>query len=136
MTPAQKALVQDSFKKVLPIAETAAKLFYHRLFELDPKLKSLFKEDMAEQRRKLMAMIAAAVNGLDNLNALMPVVRQLGARHRAYGVKDGDYDTVGAALLWTLEQGLGAAFTHDVKQAWGAVYGVLAQTMKEAAAAA
>ena len=136
MTPEQKTLVQDSFKKVVPISETAAELFYGRLFELDPALKKLFKGDMKEQGRLLMAMIGTAVGGLDDLGAIVPAVQALGVRHKKYGVTDKDYDTVAAALLWTLEKGLGAAFTPAVKDAWVAVYGVLAGTMKQAAAAA
>jgi hemoglobin-like flavoprotein len=136
MTPEQKTLVQDSFKQVVPISETAAELFYGRLFELDPGLKKLFKGDMKEQGRLLMAMIGTAVGGLDDLGAIVPAVQALGVRHKKYGVTDKDYDTVAAALLWTLEKGLGAAFTPAVKDAWVAVYGVLAGTMKQAAAAA
>jgi hemoglobin-like flavoprotein len=136
MTPEQKMLVQSSFAKVAPIAEAAAELFYGRLFELDPSLRPLFKGDIKEQGRKLMAMIRAAVAGLDNLSGLVPVVQDLGRRHLAYGVKDKHYDTVGAALLWTLEKGLGDSFTPPVKDAWTVVYGVLATTMKDAAAQA
>ncbi len=132
MNARQIQLVQSSFAKVTPIADTAAQLFYTRLFELDPTLSRLFRGDRVEQGRKLMQMIGAAVRGLDNPDKLMPVVRQLGIRHLGYGVEDGHYDTVGAALLWTLEQGLGSDFTPEVRQAWTEVYGVLAKTMKEA----
>ncbi len=136
VTAAQVKLVQDSFAKVAPIADKAAEMFYGRLFELDPSLRKLFSDDMAEQRKKLMSVLATAVNGLNDLGALVPVVQQLGVRHKNYGVKDAHYDTVAAALLWTLEQGLGDAFTDEVKEAWTTVYTVLATTMKEAAAAA
>jgi hemoglobin-like flavoprotein len=135
MSPEHKRLVQSSFTQVAALGEPAAALFYQRLFELDPRLRPLFKSDMAEQGRKLLAMIATAVNGLDDLGALVPAVQALGARHRGYGVADQDYETVAAALLWTLEQGLGAGFTPAVKDAWVAVYTVLADTMKQAAAA-
>src|SRR3954471_12171229 len=118
MTPQQVTLVQSSWKQVHPIREQAAELFYGRLFELDPSLKALFKGDMKEQGRKLMAMIGTAVNGLSNIDALLPAVRDLGQRHIGYGVKQKDYDTVAGALLWTLEKGLGPAFTPDTKQAW------------------
>lgn len=134
MNPEKIELVKGSWAKVTPIAETAAELFYGKLFELDPALKSLFKGDMKEQGRKLMAMINTAVNALDRLEAVVPAVQDLGRRHVGYGVKDSDYDTVGAALLWTLEQGLGDAFTPDVKTAWADTYGLLASTMKAAAA--
>jgi hemoglobin-like flavoprotein len=136
MTPEQALLVKNSWAKVLPISDKAAELFYGKLFELDPQLKPLFKGDMTEQGKKLMKMINTAVNALDRLEAIVPAVQQLGVRHVGYGVKDKDYDTVGAALLWTLEQGLGDAFTSDVKDAWATVYGVLAGTMKSAAAEA
>lgn len=133
MSPIQKQLVQNSFAKVVPIADTAAELFYSKLFALDPKLKPLFKDDMKEQGRKLMHMIATAVNGLDHIEALVPAVQDLGRRHVAYGVTAAHYDTVGAALLWTLEQGLGPDFSPEVKDAWTAVYGLLAKVMKGAA---
>ncbi len=136
MTLQQKALVQTTFKKVAPNAEAVAALFYGRLFELDPKLRILFKGDMVEQGRKLMAMLATAVSGLDRLDELVPAVQALGSRHKGYGVEDEHYDTVAAALVWTLEQGLGSDFTPEVKTAWVTVYGILATTMKEAAAAA
>ena len=136
MTNQQKILVQDSFAKVAPIAGVAADLFYTRLFELDPSLRALFKEDLSEQKKKLMQMLGAAVRGLDDLDALVPAVRDLGARHGGYGVRDKHYDTVAEALLWTLEKGLGDAFTPETKEAWLVVYGVLAGTMKEAAKSA
>ena len=136
MTPEQKTLVQESFGKVAPIADQAAALFYRRLFELDPGVKPLFKTDLDEQGRKLMQMIATAVNGLDDLEALVPAVQDLGRRHVAYGVKDEHYETVGTALIWTLEQGLGEDFTPETQAAWVTGYGVLATTMKDAAAEA
>ena len=136
MTPEQAELVKSSWAKVVPIEAAAAELFYGKLFELDPSLKPLFKGNMVEQGKKLMKMINTAVNGLDRLDAIVPAVQQLGVRHIAYGVKDEHYDTVGAALLWTLEAGLGDAFTDETKAAWATVYGVLADTMKAAAAEA
>ncbi|HJZ45727.1 MAG TPA: globin family protein, partial [Roseiflexaceae bacterium] len=107
MTPEQIVLVQTSFAQVLPIADTAAALFYNRLFELDPSLKPLFKGDMREQGRKLIAMMSVAVHGLPRIETLVPVIEALGRRHAGYGVKDEHYATVADALLWTLEQGLG-----------------------------
>jgi hemoglobin-like flavoprotein len=136
MTPEQVVLVKNSWALVTPIADKAAELFYGKLFELDPELKSLFTGDMTEQGRKLMNMINTAVNSLDRLEAIVPAVEQLGERHAGYGVKDEDYDTVGAALLWTLETGLGEAFTPEVKEAWTITYNVLASTMQSAAAKA
>ena len=132
MTNEQIKLVQDSFRQVTPIAETAAQLFYARLFELDPDLELLFKGNLSEQGRKLMQMPGVAVNSLDRLEQLMPVVQSLGTRHASYGVRDKDYDTVGQALLWTLRKGLGEAFTPDVETAWSNVYATLASTMQSA----
>ena len=134
MTPKQIEVVQGTWKKVLPIADTAAELFYGKLFSLDPALKPLFKGDMKAQGRKLMQMIGIAVNGLSNLASIVPAVQDLGRRHVRYGVKDAHYDTVAAALLWTLEQGLGELYNEDVKAAWASAYGLLASTMKDAAA--
>src|SRR5215510_1554176 len=133
LTVAQKTLVQDSFATIAPMADDAAVLFYRRLFELDPALQPMFPGDMKEQRRKLMQMFSAAVKGLDHIEQLVPVVMCLGRRHAGYGVTDAHYDTVGSALLWTLEVGLGRAFTAEVKEAWTAVYNLLASTMKEGA---
>jgi len=129
-------LVQDSFEKVKPIASTAAEIFYSKLFELDPALKPLFPTDnegaMKEQGNKLMTMLAAAVAGLSNLEALIPVLKNLGQRHVEYKVEPSHYDTVGAALLGTLEAGLGDDFTPDVKEAWTSVYGTMSSVMIEA----
>lgn len=136
MTPEQIKLVQASFALVLPIADTAAALFYGRLFELDPSLKPLFRGDMSEQGRKLMTMIRVVVNGLDRLDQIVPAVQELGRRHARYGIRDEHYDTVGAALLATLHQGLGDVFTPAVAAAWAAAYTLLADTMKAAAAEA
>ena len=130
MTNEQIKLVQDSFRQVAPIAETAAQLFYARLFELDPDLELLFKGNLSEQGRKLMQMLGLAVNSLDRMDQLLPVVRSLGTRHVSYGVRDKDYDTVGHALLWTLQKGLGDAFTPDVEAAWTNVYTTLASAMQ------
>jgi hemoglobin-like flavoprotein len=134
MTPLQIQTVQSTWQMVVPIADTAASLFYGRLFALDPKLAPMFGADMAEQRRRLMTMIGVAVTGLTRIETLVPALRNLGARHTGYGVRDEHYDTVGAALLWTLEQGLGQAFTADVRDAWTAAYTLIATTMKEGAA--
>lgn len=135
MTPENQALVRDSFAKVVPIAPQAAAMFYDRLFVLDPSLKPLFKGDMAEQGRKLMAMIGTAVGNLGRLEAIVPAVQDLGRRHATYGVPPTSYDTVASALLWTLGQGLGAGFTPQVEAAWTEAYGILASVMKDAAAA-
>jgi hemoglobin-like flavoprotein len=132
MTSDDILLVQTSWRRVMPIKDAAAELFYHRLFGLDPTLRELFNSDMEQQGTRLMQMITAAVRGLDRLDALLPVVRDLGMRHVAYGVRDEHYGTVGAALIWTLQQALQEDFTPDVKSAWIKAYGVLSQTMREA----
>lgn len=130
MTPQEIVLVKTSFRKIVPIADQAAALFYARLFELDPSLRELFHGDMSSQGRKLMQMIGLAVNGLDRLDSLAPSIRQLGMRHAGYQVRDEHYDTVGEALLWTLGKGLGADFTNEMQAAWAGVYWLLAETMK------
>ncbi len=132
MTPEQKILVQTSFAKVMPIADVAATLFYQRLFELDPSLRALFKGDMQAQGRALMGMLKVAISALDRLEEIVPAVQQMGRRHAGYGVQAAHYATVADALLWTLHQGLGDAFTPQVKQAWIAVYTLLAGTMQAA----
>jgi hemoglobin-like flavoprotein len=133
MNDRQKMLVRDSFEKVLPIAEDAAALFYSRLFELDPSLKHLFKGNLREQGRKLMSAIQVVVTSLNRLEKIVPTVQELGRRHARYGVQPSHYQTVAEALLWTLEQGLGEAFTPETKDAWVAAYTVLAETMIAAA---
>jgi hemoglobin-like flavoprotein len=134
MTPDQIALVRQSFTKILPIKEAAAALFYDRLFAIDPSTRPLFRRDMAAQGTKLMAAIAMVVRSLDNLEPMLDGVRTLARRHVQYGVTDTHYVSVGAALLWTLEQGLGAEFTAEVGEAWAAAYRMLSSTMMEAAA--
>ncbi|WP_025739640.1 globin family protein [Aquimarina pacifica] len=130
-------LVQSSFSKVAPIAETAAEIFYNKLFELDPALKPLFPADntdaMKGQGNKLMTMLASAVAGLSDLDKLVPILQDLGKRHVEYKVESSHYDTVGAALLGTLETGLGDDFTPEVKTAWADTYTVMADVMKGAA---
>ena len=133
MTPEQKLLVKDSWEKVLPIQETAAELFYGRLFEKYPEVKTYFKGDMKDQGKKLMAMLNTAVNGLDNLEGLIEPLKQSGKAHKGYGVKAEDYDKVGDSFLWTLEQGLGDAFTPEVKDAWTVTYTTVASVMIDGA---
>ena len=129
MTPEQIKLVQESFAKVAPISETAAVLFYDRLFEIAPQVKAMFPADMTEQRKKLMAMLAAVVNGLANLESILPAASALAKRHVAYGAKAEHYPVVGSALLSTLEKGLGEAWTPEVADAWTAAYGTLSGFM-------
>ena len=134
MTPTQIGLIRDSWAAVEPIADTAAGLFYGRLFELDPAIKRLFRRtDMAGQRKILMQTLTVVVKSLDKLDQIVPAVQALGRRHAGYGVREAHYATVGSALLWTLEQGLGEAFTPPVRDAWTAAYGTLANVMIDAA---
>ena len=136
MTPEHARLVTETWNQVAPIADTAATLFYDKLFELDPALRPLFPDSLAEQKKKLMMTLGFAVGSLNRPDTLLPAVRELGRRHAGYGVKDEHFATVGAALLWTLEKGLGEAWTPDVAAAWAEVYGVVAATMQEGMAAA
>ncbi|HLJ91294.1 MAG TPA: globin family protein [Candidatus Angelobacter sp.] len=133
MDEKQKQLVQETFKLVVPIKDQAAEMFYNKLFELDPAVRALFKGDMKRQGGLLMAMIGTAVNGLNRLHEIVPAVQDLGRRHASYGVRKEHYGTVAQALLWTLEQGLGAAWTPEAKEAWTACYTLLAGVMQEAA---
>jgi len=133
MTPKQIVLVQDSWKLVQPIAAQAAGLLYARLFALDPSLKRLFKGDMEEQGRKVMAMISVAVNSLARLESIVPQVQALGRRHAGYGAEPAHYIVVGDTLLWTLRTGLGDAFTDEHRNAWAVAFGILAETMIAAA---
>jgi len=126
-------LVQNSFKLVVPIKEQAAEIFYSHLFELDPSLRPLFKGDIKETGHKLMSTLGVVVSGLSDQRAILPAIEELGARHVGYGVTDDQYDTVGAALLWTLEQGLGEAYTDEVMQAWVEAYTFISNTMIAAA---
>src|ERR1700710_2867191 len=125
MNPTQIKLVQDSFAKVAPISEQAAVLFYGRLFEVAPSVRAMFPDDMTEQRKKLMATLAVVVGGLSNLESVLPAASALAKRHVSYGAKPEHYPVVGAALLWTLEKGLGEAWTPEVAAAWTTAYGTL-----------
>ena len=132
MTPQQIELVQTSFQKVVPIAGTAANLFYDRLFEIAPQTRALFPADLVEQKKKLMTMLGTAVTNLHRLDTILPAVKDLGKRHKGYGVTADQYAPVGAALLWTLEKGLGPDFTPDTKAAWTEAYTALAGVMANA----
>jgi len=132
MTPRQIQLVRETFAAVEPIADTAATIFYRRLFDLDPDLRALFPSDLTAQRRNLMQTLTVVVRNLDRLEGILPAVEALGRRHAGYRVRRDDYETVGAALLDTLGEGLGDAFTMEVRSAWTAAYGLLASVMIEA----
>lgn len=134
ITEHQIGLVQSSFEAIQQNSEVAADMFYSRLFHLDPTLRPMFRSDLKDQGRKLMHMLAIAVKGLSHLDQIVPAVEQLGFRHAAYGVRDEHYGTVAQALLWTLDNAIGAAFTPQVRQAWEAAYGLLANAMQRGAA--
>jgi len=135
MSPEQKALVKKTWQQVAPRADAAARLFYDRLFEIDATTRQLFKTtDLTEQRRKLIQALTMVVRGLDHLEALVPTIADLGRRHAQFGVTDAHYEAVGAALLWTLEQGLGSGWTPEVKGAWSSAYALLVDVMRAAAA--
>ena len=129
MTPRQIALVRESFAKVVPIREQAAALFYDRLFVIDPSTRPLFRGDIKSQGDKLMAAIGAAVKSLDHFETMLDDLRALAQRHGRYGVREEHYASVGTALLWTLEQGLGIDFTLEMREAWATAYGLLSSTM-------
>lgn len=129
MTPQQVSLVQTTFAKVAPISEQAAMMFYGRLFEVAPQVQPMFPSDMTEQRKKLMGTLAVVVNGLSNLETVLPAASALAKKHVGYGVEASHYGVVGSALLWTLEQGLGADWTPDVSEAWTAAYTTLSGYM-------
>ena len=134
LTQLEIETVQGDWRKVVPIAATAATLFYDRLFELDPSLRSLFSSDLGEQKKKLLQTLGVAVTGLTDLTSLEPILRALGKRHLGYGVKPEHYGTVGTALLWTLRKGLGEAFDAQHEAAWTKVYEILSKTMLDGAA--
>jgi hemoglobin-like flavoprotein len=129
MTPDQVRLVQQSFAKVATISETAAALFYERLFEVAPSVKAMFPADMTEQRKKLMATLAVVVNGLGKLESVLPAASALAVRHVSYGAKPEHYPVVGSVLLWTLEKGLGKSWTPAIADAWKAAYETLSGFM-------
>jgi len=134
MHASQVALVQSTFDRVLPISDVMAGVFYDRLFHLDPSLRRLFNGDLRMQGKKLMDAMSIIIGNLNRPDRIVPGIRALGRRHAAYGVQSRHYTTVGEALLWTLEHGLGDAFTTEVRRAWAAAYNLLAATMKDAAA--
>src|SRR4051794_6561847 len=135
MTPQQVELVQRSWRAVAPVGDTAAELFYGKLFSLDPGLRGLFRTDLRDQGRSLTAMISVAVHGLARPEKILYAVEQLGRRHAAYGVQPRHYETVAVALLWMLEHVLGEAYTPEVREAWTVTYNLLAKAMRDAACA-
>lgn len=134
MTSRQTELVQESFQLVVPILNNATTLFYDRLFQLDESLRSMFRGPQEEQARKLAHVLTVVVKGLSRPEQILPAVEELGRRHSGYGVRPEHYDTVGAALLWTLQAGLGDAFTPEVRDAWSSAYQFLSFAMQKASA--
>jgi hemoglobin-like flavoprotein len=134
MTPKQVDLVQRTWRAVLPVGDTAAELFYGKLFSLDPSIRALFRDDMREQGRNLTSMISVAVGSLSRPQKITLAVQQLGKRHAAYGVEPRHYQLVEVALIFMLEHVLAGAFTDEVRDAWTAVYRLLAGTMQDACA--
>ena len=128
----QIMLVQSTWELVHPNSETAAQLFYNKLFELDPSLRGLFRSDIAEQGQRFIQMIGIAVRGLDQASVLLPILRTLGRRHAVYGVQTRHYDIVGEAMMWMLKSGLSERFTPEVEAAWSAAYQLVARTMLSA----
>ncbi len=133
MNESQIDMIQASFKKVVPIADVAADIFYTRLFEIAPEVKPMFKGDLKDQGKKLMTTLGVVVNGLKSLDKIVPVAQQLAVKHIDYGVKAEHYEPVGAALIYTLEKGLGDEFTPELKDAWVAAYTTLSGVMIDAA---
>jgi hemoglobin-like flavoprotein len=135
VTPRQETLIRESWARVAPIADTAATIFYDRLFELDPSLRSMFsRTDMASQRRNLMQTLGVVVASVDRLDKIVPAVEALGRRHAGYGVQAAHFETVGQALLDTLGIGLGEGFTAEAREAWTTAFGILAGAMQSASA--
>ncbi|MDJ0873361.1 MAG: globin domain-containing protein [Gammaproteobacteria bacterium] len=133
MDSRQKDLVKDSWEKLRPDVDRAAELFYTRLFEENPTLRELFRGELGEQGKRLMTMLGTAVGKLDQLEAVTPMLHELGRRHEAYGVRAEHYETFQDALMWTLQNVLGADFYPEVEDAWGAFYETLSRAMIDGA---
>ena len=122
-------IVRSTWAPVSKDPDTAAALFYGRLFETAPAVKPLFSSDMKEQGRKLMQMISIAVNNMDRVDEIVPALIELGERHDTYGALPEHYPVVGDVLLETLAKALGADFTEEARQAWSKTYSTLAAVM-------
>ena len=135
LTAEQVNIIRDTWRSIGPISNMVPQIFYDRLFEIDPSTKPLFtKTNMPGQHVKLMEALELVAENANDLDSLTPALEDLGRRHVRYGVEDKHYDSVGAALMWTLERGFGAAFTHEVRQAWLLAYQFVSGTMRQAAA--
>lgn len=134
MTPLRIKMVQDSFRQVVPMSAQAAAMFYDRLFEIAPEVRPLFPTDLAEQKKKLMTMLAIAVHNLHHVDTISAAVQALAKRHVGYGVTAAHYEPVGHALIWTLGKGLGGDFTPELKEAWIATFAMISAVMTTAAA--
>jgi hemoglobin-like flavoprotein len=129
MTPSQIQLVQSTLPFIVAEKDQVARLFYARLFQLDPALRDMFSGDLTVQGQKMVTMLGTLIAGLNRPEQIVPLLSALGQRHAGYGVRDEHYATVGAALLWTLERCLGPDFTTDMRDAWIALYFVVSRTM-------
>jgi hemoglobin-like flavoprotein len=136
MTPEQINLVKENFNQIAPLADEVASEFYQRLFQLDANLRPLFAEDLTEQKKKLMMMLKFAVGTLDRMDVFEPSLQELGRKHVAYGVRGEHYETVGSALMLTLQKMLGEGLTAELEAAWISAYTLIAGTMRGAAEAA
>lgn len=133
MTPEQKQILRQTWAQIVPIGDTAATLFYNRLFAIDPSTRKMFSSvDLRAQRSKLLQALGHIIDGLDQFEALLPMLKQLGRRHSGYGVRDEHYDSVGDALLWALKRGLKDSWTPAVKDAWIEIYTMIASVMRHA----
>lgn len=129
MTPNQIQLVQSTLPFLVSEKEQVARLFYSRLFQLDPAVRDLFPTDLAQQGQKVMTMLGTLISGLARPEQIVPILQALGQRHAEYGIKESHYATAGSALLWTVERCLGPGFTADMRDAWIAFYFVVSRTM-------
>ena len=134
MNTQQIEIVQRTFALAAPMAKELTDTFYARLFVLDPSLRPMFGSDIKRQGEKLVTVLAFVVNGLSKPDTILEPVRRLGERHVHYGVQSNHYATVGEALLWTLQELFGPAYTPEVADAWTAAYTLLSGVMMEAAA--
>ena len=135
MRPESELLIRDSWKQLEPVSDSLVAAFYERLFSSNPEAAALFSStNMTEQRRKFSAMLAEIVRAIGDPDVLIREVAASGRRHVHYGVVDRDYEDVGAALLWAIDETLGPAFTPEVHAAWREAYALLAAVMRRAAA--
>lgn len=131
MTPRQIQLVQETFTLIVPLADTAAALFYRRMFTLDPSLQGLFHHDMEHQGNLFVAAIAFVVRNVEEPEHFVPAMQELGRRHAGYQVKANHYRTALQALIETLSETLGERFTAEIEDAWCAAFATMVEAMVE-----